>query len=295
VAAGWYLLFVPLVVMLLSVESAAAASDQGFPVSRSGWSPAPVRSEFPAAATGFVTRSGQQLLLNGGPYRFTGLNIYNANSVNNYWYTMGTGDALDTALTAAGSGKNVFRAWFGQWLANPAAAGLDFSVFDHTLSVARKHGNRVIVTLADQDGSWDDGIRKTLPSGWYQGGYRTRVSDATSSWGARNSLTYRDYVLGVVGRYRNDPTVLMWQLVNEAEAKNADGSCPTATDDAAAVAIRGFADDMSRAIKSVDDNHLVSLGTIGTGQCGTSGSRFLDVHSPRDRRDGDARLRSLST
>ena len=231
-------------------------------------------------AGGFVTRSGQQLLLNGAQYRFTGINIYNANSVNNYWYTMGTGSALDAALTAAGPGKNVFRAWFGQWLANPAGAGLDFSVFDHTLAVARAHGYKVIVTLADQEGTWDDGINKTLDSGWYQGGYRTAVSTAASSWGARNTLTYRDFVLRVVDRYRNDPTVLMWQLVNEAETKKADGSCSEATSDAGAVAVRGFADDMSRSIKAVDGNHLVSLGTIGTGQCGTSGSRFLDVHSP---------------
>lgn len=233
-----------------------------------------------SALTGFVTRSGQDLMLNGAPYRFTGLNIYNANSVNNYWYTMGVGDGLDQALTAIGPGKNVFRAWFGQWLANPTGKGLDFSVFDHTLAVARAHGYRVIVTLADQDGTWDDGINKTLDSGWYQQGYRSTVSTVPSSWGARNGLTYRDFVRSVVERYRDDPTVLMWQLVNEAEAKRSDGSCPTATDDAAAVAIRGFADDMSRMIKSVDRNHLVSLGTIGTGQCGTSGPRYQDVHSP---------------
>jgi len=243
----------------------------------------PVMSELSRSvdqASGFVTRSGQQLLLNGAPYRFTGINIYNANSVNNYWYTMGTGGALDAALTAAGPGKNVFRAWFGQWLANPSGAGLDFSVFDHTLAVAQAHGYKVIVTLADQEGTWDDGINKTLDSGWYQGGYRTAVSTVASSWGARNTLTYRDFVLKLASRYRNDPTVLMWQLVNEAETKKADGSCSDATSDAGAVAIRGFADDMSKSIKAVDGNHLVSLGTIGTGQCGTSGSRFLDVHSP---------------
>lgn len=262
------------VLMMVLMASTAAADPRS--------AAAPVAAAAPGSTTitGFVTRSGQDLMLNGAPYRFTGLNIYNANSVNNYWYTMGTGDALDQALTDMGPGKNVIRAWFGQWLANPTGKGLDFSVFDHTLAVARAHGYRVIVTLADQDGTWDDGIKKTLDSGWYQQGYRTTVSNAQSSWGARNGMTYRDFVRTVVERYRDDPTVLMWQLINEAEAKRNDGSCPTATDDAAAVAIRGFADDMSRLIKSVDRNHLVSLGTIGTGQCGTSGPRFRDVHSP---------------
>ncbi len=261
-------------VMLVAMAPTAAAD------------PRPAAAQVGAAApgnpavSGFVTRSGQELMLNGAPYRFTGLNIYNANSVNNYWYTMGVGPALDDALTAMGPGKNVFRAWFGQWLANPTGKGLDYSVFDHTLAVARAHGYRVIVTFADQDGTWDDGISKTLDSGWYQQGYRTTVSTVASSWGARNGLTYRDFVRSVVERYRDDPTVLMWQLINEAEAKRSDGSCSSATDDAAAAAIRGFADDMSRMIKSVDGNHLVSLGTIGTGQCGTSGPRYQNVHSP---------------
>ena len=238
----------------------------------------------PAAAaapnsTGFVGRSGTSLMLNGAPYQFTGLNIYNANSINDYWYTMGSGSALDQALTAAGPGKNVFRAWFGQWLARPTGAGIDWSAFDHTLAVARAHNYRVVVTLADQDGTWDDGISKTLDSGWYQGGYATAVGSSTSSWGARNTLTYKAFVKQIVSRYRNDPTVLMWQLVNEAETKRANGTCSEADSDAGAAALRGFSDDMGSTIKNIDPNHLVSLGTIGTGQCGTSGDRFKQVYA----------------
>ena len=232
-----------------------------------------------AATTGFVTRSGTSLSLNGAPYRFTGLNIYNANSVNNYWYTLGNGPGLDKALTDAGPGKTVFRAWFGQWLSDPSGHGLDWSAFDHTLAVAKAHNYRVIVTLGDQDGTWDDGISKTLDAGWYQGGYATTVSAATSSWGARNTMTYQGFVEQIVRRYRNDPSVLMWQLMNEAETKRSDGSCSEQDSDAGAVALRGFADTMGADIKRIDPNHLVSLGTIGTGQCGTSGGRFKSVYA----------------
>jgi mannan endo-1,4-beta-mannosidase len=231
------------------------------------------------APAGFVTRSGQQLLLNGQPYFFTGINIYNANSVNNYWYTMGTGSALDQALTDIGSDIKVMRAWFGQWLANPHGTGIDWTIFDHTISTAAAHGFKVIVTFADQDGSWDDGIHKTLDSNWYQSGYKTQVSNVASSWGAVNSMTYKDFVGTVVNRYKNDPTVLMWQLINEAETKNSDGTCPTSTDDAGRDALRAFADDMGAYVKGLDPNHLVSLGSIGSGQCGMSGDRYGYVHA----------------
>jgi mannan endo-1,4-beta-mannosidase len=234
-----------------------------------------------AAPAGFVVRDGQHLMLDGRPYLFTGANIYNANSVNNYWYTLGTGDGLDRALRDLGPGTNVIRAWFGQWLANPTGSGIDWTVFDHTLSTARAHGYKVIVTFGDQDGTWDDGVSKTLDSQWYQFGYASQVSRHVSPWGARNSMTYRDFVSAVVARYKSDPTVLMWQLMNEAETKRSDGSCSSATDDAGAMVLRRFADSMGATIKRIDPHHLLTLGTIGTGQCGTSGDRFRTVYASK--------------
>jgi mannan endo-1,4-beta-mannosidase len=231
-------------------------------------------------AQSFVTRSGSQLMLNGVPYHFTGINIYNANSVNNYWYTLGTGSGLDQALADIGSGIDVIRAWFGQWLLKPTGNTVDWGPFDHTVARVKAAGKRLIVVFADQDGTWDDGISKTLTSNWYQSGYKTVISNVTSSWGAVNTMTYKDFVLAVVNRYKTEPAVMMWQLVNECETKLTDGSCSTATDDAGATALRAFADDMSTAIKAIDTNHLISLGTIGSGQCGTSGSRYLTVHEP---------------
>jgi hypothetical protein len=39
-----------------------------------------------------------------------------------------------------------------------------------------------------------------------------------------------------------------------------------------------FAADVSAALKSVDPTHLVSLGTIGTGQSGTAGDAYRRLH-----------------
>ena len=77
-------------------------------------------------------------------------------------------------------------------------------------------------------------------------------------------------------RYRDDPTVLMWQLMNEAEAPaSSSGPClPTA-----ATTLRTWAADVSSLVKSLDTNHLLSVGTIGSGQCGTNMDEYKDLHA----------------
>ena len=232
--------------------------------------PAPAPAE-PSSGAGFVTRSGTQLMLGGNPYRFTGLNIYNANSVNNCWYTLGSGSALDTSLADIGPGKEAFRTWFFQKLATKNGVR-DWSAFDHTLAVARSHGVRVVATLGNQwwhcEG-WATETEGYKTESWYQSGYRTAPG------GPGLPATYREWVAEAVSRYRNDPTILAWQLVNEAEDNTAFGGSCAST---APATLKAFAADMGSLVKSIDPNHLVSLGTIGSGQCGAAGSAYQAVH-----------------
>jgi hypothetical protein len=65
---------------------------------------------------------------------------------------------------------------------------------------------------------------------------------------------------------------------NELAADSPSG-CSGATETTAAWALRAFADGVTSQIRSVDPNHLVSLGTIGTGQCGLQGSDYEYVHA----------------
>lgn len=220
----------------------------------------------------FVKRGGDKLTLDGKPYRFTGLNVYNANSRFNCWYPLQDGDALERSLKHIGSGR-VMRAWFFQHLAT-AEGARDWSAFDKTLAVARRNGVKVIPVLGDQWGGGCEGWRDT-PSGyktssWYQSGYRSAAGSAPGL-----PQSYRDFVAAVTRRYRDDPTVLAWQLMNEAESKTSvDGEC---LPDAAAV-LRTWAGDMARLVKRIDPNHLLSIGTIGGGQCGTSGDEYKSLH-----------------
>ena len=198
---------------------------------------------------GFVGRSGTGLVLNGAPYRFTGLNIYNANSRWNCWYDLQSPSLLSGSLAMIGGGQEVFRAWFFEPLAVTNGAR-DWSAFDQTLATARSHGQRVIVTLADHWGACDrDGVKSTE---WYRTGYKV--------W-------YRAWVAEVVSRYRNDSTVLMFQLMNEAESCGGSGD------------LRAFADDVAGMIKGIDPTHLVSFGTLGGQQCGVAGDGYAQIHA----------------
>ena len=220
----------------------------------------------------FVTRAGSELLVDGQPFRFTGLNIFNANSVNNScWGGLGAGPGLDEALTAIGPGQTVFRAWFFQNLAT-SNGERDWSAFDHTLSVARQHGVRVIATLGN---FWNDCEGSAMPAkyrteSWFRTGYRNQHA-------AGLPATYREWAAEVVLRYRNDPTIMAWQLINEASTPS-DGGSGACTRTSAAT-LRAFAQDMAAMIKDIDARHLLSLGTVGGGECGTRGADYLYVHS----------------
>ena len=263
----------------LNSSSANAVNDNGEVVGRSFfcssshfcrehatlWEPPP-----PPPPPDLVTRNGTQLLVNGQPFRPVGLNIYNANSSGNCWYDLAHGSTLDDSLSAIGPGKNVLRAWFFQDLAM-ANGQRDWSAFDHTLAVAHAHGYKVIATLANQ---WADCEPQAgyKSESWYTSGYKQPDPGGT--------VSYRDWVQEVAARYKNDPTVMAWQLVNEPEIlPQQGGDCGTVPESTAVNVLSSFAADVSGAIKAVDPNHLISLGTIGGGQCGAQGADYKTVMS----------------
>ncbi|HEX6579750.1 MAG TPA: DPP IV N-terminal domain-containing protein [Actinomycetota bacterium] len=225
----------------------------------------------PAAAvpTGFITRQGTELLLDGNPYRFSGLNIFNANSDGWCGAQMAQGTRLDDALTSMGSGASTFRSWFFQPLAiDKITRDRDWSAFDHTLQVAAAHGKKVIATLTDQWGECGSDVAGNgyKTADWYVTGYQ-QVQPGML-------VSYRDWVAEVVARYQDDPRIAFWQLINEAEVT----PCPPG-DLQPYQTLHDWATDVSGLVKSIDANHLVSLGTIGSGQCGADGPRYKDIHA----------------
>src|SRR5947207_1004881 len=103
--------------------AAAAAVPEGGLVGRSFSSPTSVTHRpHPEVGSGFVTRQGQSLLLNGSSWRPVGFNLWRANVTSwnkppNTGYLVNDGTTLaDTlaAVNAGGTRMNCFRAWFFQ-------------------------------------------------------------------------------------------------------------------------------------------------------------------------------------
>jgi hypothetical protein len=233
-----------------------------------------------ASGTDFVTRSGQQLLLNGQPYRILGFNMYRANvsfaMPNDTNYLLNNGTSLNdslVAINANGGKKDVFRAWFIQQEVTPTTSGYNWAPFDKTLQVAQANGYKVIATLADQ-WNYEGPPYKDLT--WYQGGYKTAVYNGTLNGVSYNeNVPYYQYVHDVVARYANNPTIAAWEMVNEAEDSPDPSSCPA---NAEAV-MQSFAQTVGDEIRGLDPNHLISLGNAGNGNCGALDSDYQTLMS----------------
>jgi mannan endo-1,4-beta-mannosidase len=215
----------------------------------------------PSSGTGYVKASGTSLSLNGAPFTFTGLNIYDVGSNG------GCVPATDLSsdINEIGPGLTVIRTWFFQSWVTTSSGQRDWSAFDNVLAEAAAHGVKVIPTLANE---WNycDGPQKYL--GWWQTGYQTTIEPGEST-------PYLQYVHDIVSRYANNPTIAAWDLVNEGSADNADGTC---TESTAQQALRAFTDTVGGLVHSLDPNHLVLMGSI-SGQCGTNEGDYQTVYA----------------
>ena len=159
------------------------------------------------ASTGFVTRNGTSLSLDGKPFRFVGFNAV-------HMLGCSTSDRVVSDIEGyfAGPGKGMTdRVW--------ALPGSDLAKVDRIVTAAKANGSHVYFTLSDDNGACGDpGGAKT--SAWYSGGWRT---------------THEAWFRTMAARYRNSTAVAFWELVNES---GGDGNAVKAFNTAAAAVLK---------------------------------------------------------
>lgn len=228
-----------------------------------------------SASAAFIGKSGTNLTNGTAPFRFIGF--------NNYQLTGRTGNAVcgralsDTQVDqvlqqAKDAGATVVRTWFFQ--ASYRAEGNSYAAYDRVLTKAAAKGLKVVPVLVNHYPDCEPSGGAKKDEGFYDYGYKQ------SGWGYPQS--YKDWAYNLAAHYKTNQTVAFWQLVNEAETSY-NGGCNTTIESngrtRSSNILRRFVDDMGGAIHGADPNHLVSLGTIGSGQCGAANStEYQYVH-----------------
>jgi mannan endo-1,4-beta-mannosidase len=174
--------------------------------------------------------------------------------------------ALDGSVPNADADGQKDGVYFQYWdpaLKRPAyndgASGLEH--LDYVLAAAAKNDIKLIVVLLNNWRAFG-GIDQYLM--WYG---RSRHHEFYSAPELKDA--YRAWVLHVITRknslngrlYRDDPTVLAWELANEPRCKGgADFDATSGWDKST---LTSWAGEMSAYVKSLDPNHLVSVGDEG--------------------------------
>ncbi|MBI5477312.1 MAG: cellulase family glycosylhydrolase [Deltaproteobacteria bacterium] len=176
-------------------------------------------------ATGFLTRQGTKLYLNGAPYRMVGVNAFDLTGCG-----LGPNASQLDAFFAGLRAHSLVRTW-----CTPNLAG----GIDAVVQAAANHGHMLIFTLTDgRSGCGDvdgapngDGSGKNLS--WYQpGGHNAYLAHVTTQ----------------VQKYKDSPAIGMWELANEPGGEDIN-------------VLRAFFDETAALIKGIDPNHLVETGT----------------------------------
>jgi hypothetical protein len=218
----------------------------------------------------FVRVAGHELTLDRQPYHFVGANLAIMHGPKN------RASAEDVLAGAAKDGVHVGRVWaFGEgdadaplWLRENFLfrAGPDGWVeggpkqLDRVIAAAGRAGVRLVITLAN---NWSDyggvprylhwaGVRTDDEHGGVYGVEDRFYSDVKMRGWYRahleRLLTRRNVITGVP--YRDDPTILAWELMNESTVATTAGT----------EARKAWVTEMAKLIHSLDPHHLVTPG-----------------------------------
>ncbi|WP_217906636.1 glycoside hydrolase 5 family protein [Qipengyuania atrilutea] len=261
---------------------------------------------FASAASNFVERRGTRLLRADQHYRIVGANLWYAAWLGadaeygnrarllrelDRLQAMGVNNLRIMAAAEEGPLKNSIAPGFthGDGSGNPELfEGLDFAMAE-----IGKRGMTAVLVLSNF-WEWSGGLQTLLyrATGEYMdmgdpAHPWPAFADATAAFYANDAAlaAYRAHVAKLVGRtnsltgqrYSEDPAIMSWQLANEPRPGGSDAAIARHRD-----AYLSWIASTADLIRSLDRNHLVSLGQEGT--MATNGSEELVVaaHEPVD-------------
>lgn len=215
----------------------------------------------------FVRRIGEALFLHSAPFVFVGTVSWGIAWADNGCQV----SAFETQEEALGKmfdelaamQVSVLRFWAFQSFAGPS--GADFSHFDRLVTKARAAGIRLIPVLENMHPQCTSGGARD--DAWFAVDYQKPYGNY--------ALSYRNYVTQLVTHFRDESTIMAWELMHEA------GGVQFASLDA-------FAADMTSVVRGIDPNHRIALGLdAGTTPATSTTGDPSNYFKLQDRREID--------
>ncbi|KAG8953486.1 hypothetical protein FRC04_002328 [Tulasnella sp. 424] len=211
---------------LPSTSTATTTTKTSSTITKTSSTAATTTTSSSGSCSGFVRTSGQKFTLNGSTYTLVGSNAY--------WLAQvpATQADLDKAFAdIAATGATTVRTWgfnevtsasgtyYQIWSGstptiNTGSNGL--AKFDQVVASAKAHGLKLIVALTNNwsdYGGMDVYVKQILGSSNHDLFYTN----------ASVIQAYKNYIQVWINRYKNEPTILAWELANEPRCKGSTG------------------------------------------------------------------------
>lgn len=195
----------------------------------------------------FVRRVERSFLLNGEPFRFAGVSSWGMLQPDACANVKA--EEREAWVEQAYDGLVPARAKVARFFAfqnSAGASGTDFTLLDAAVRGARRAGVRLQLVIDDDDGGCSSGVKHD--QAWLAGGYQAPEG--------AYALSYRDYAESLARRYRDEPTVLGYLLIQSF------GGADKAT-------LTSFATVMGQRLHGLAPNQLLSIDLAWTGDAET--------------------------
>ncbi|KAJ6360856.1 hypothetical protein OIU77_004807 [Salix suchowensis] len=130
------------------------------------------------------------------------------------------------------------------------------NALDHVIAEARQHGIRLLLSLVNNlkayggktqyvNWAWEEGIGlSSLNDSFF---FDPSIKRYFKHY-VKTLLTRKNTITGI--EYRNDPTIFAWELMNE----------PRCISDPSGDTLQDWIEEMSAFVKTIDKNHLLTVG-----------------------------------